>query len=195
MSVNKKIAEHLRIKGISQSEFAERLNTNQPNLSRILKADDMKVSQLIEMSKLLNVSPAYFIDGVEIVGNEELEMLKQENKTLKNYSNLISEHIKTLIDAFYNTKIEILKTEFLNEDSKVKDQLIEESEGKREEEKHTYTDLNTVFLELAKKEYNVDRSEMIKECRSEIRKASRTTSQTETLKARAQSINQRKNKN
>lgn len=129
MSVNKKIAEYLRIKGVSQKEFAEMLNTNQPNLSRILNSDDMKVSQLEEMAKLLDVSPGYFLGGEMNADNSSLIDVEDKNKRLIRQMKLIEDNFKLVVDLHFRMKSDIIKNELsLKYKSDVLNILLEEVE-------------------------------------------------------------------
>lgn len=51
--VGKLIEERLKVMGISQAEFAKKMNQSQQNVSRILKKKSMDTEKLIELSILL----------------------------------------------------------------------------------------------------------------------------------------------
>jgi transcriptional regulator with XRE-family HTH domain len=73
MAVNKKIHTYIKEQGISQAELAKRTGIAQQNLNRLLAADDIKVSQLIDITKALELPVTYFFDGKEHISNEEIQ--------------------------------------------------------------------------------------------------------------------------
>ncbi|MCW3076944.1 MAG: hypothetical protein JWO32_1553 [Bacteroidetes bacterium] len=83
MSVNKKIIDLLRVLNIPQAALAEKLGMAQSNLNRLLNSEDLKVSQLIEISKSLNVSPSHFFDGSETINKNELDACKKRVEELE----------------------------------------------------------------------------------------------------------------
>jgi len=129
MSVNKRLIEYIRVKGVSQSEIAKKLNIAQPNLNRILNSDDLKVSQLIELCTVLEVSPTYFFDGTETINNEELERLKQENALLKQNTSLINQNLNLGSKLFLKTQLEVLDEDFKDVSEDIKNKLISEVKG------------------------------------------------------------------
>lgn len=50
----------MKVKGLTQHEVAEKLGISTASLNKTLKNDGMRVSTLVNISKVLNVSPAIF---------------------------------------------------------------------------------------------------------------------------------------
>lgn len=73
MDVNKIIREYLKSKGVSQFELAKLTGISQPNIHRLLNANDIKISQLSKITKALKLPITYFFDGKEHVANEEID--------------------------------------------------------------------------------------------------------------------------
>lgn len=63
MSVNNKILEVAKAKKISHEKIAQKLGIARPNLTRLLNGSDLKVSTLLEISKILDIDPAYLISN------------------------------------------------------------------------------------------------------------------------------------
>lgn len=82
-SINKKIRDYIDSKGIKQTDIANSLKIHQSSLSRTLNSDDLKVSQLIKISKVLMVGPTYFFDGSEIIDKNDLEICKKRIQELE----------------------------------------------------------------------------------------------------------------
>ena len=114
MSINKKIVKYLEEKGISHSVLVKKTGISKQNLSRILGAsDDLKVSQLLDICKALNLPPTYFFDVVEnqnanlIKRIEELEEIIEDKKfRIRVYDRVDQERIikwaNELIDEHYS---------------------------------------------------------------------------------------------
>jgi transcriptional regulator with XRE-family HTH domain len=83
LTVNKKILDYIKIKGLSQSEIANKMNIAQSSLNRTLNSDDLKISQLIALCKAIEVSPNYFFDGTETIDNNKISLLENEITSLK----------------------------------------------------------------------------------------------------------------
>ena len=111
-----KILELLKNKSITQTELAKRTGISQQNLNRLLNASDIKVSQLIEISKALGVAPTYFFDGSESITNAEIESYKNEIINLKTLVNL---NKRADLERFLQTVYEILENDFKNESKEV----------------------------------------------------------------------------
>ncbi len=77
MNINKNIVAYMAKHQVSQNDLAQKLGYTQANLSRILKADDIKISQLTKICEALNVPPYTFFDNVPNVSNEDIEGYKE----------------------------------------------------------------------------------------------------------------------
>src|ERR1017187_443390 len=100
MNTNKKILKYLEDKGINHSVLVKKTGISKQNLSRILSADDIKLSQLIEITKALDLPLTYFIDGKEKISNEEIEKYKERITELeedlverKKWTKVLERHI------------------------------------------------------------------------------------------------------
>ncbi len=122
MSVNKQILEYLRSKGVSQANLAEKMGVAQSNLNRLLNSDDIKVSQLIEICKVLNLNPGYFFNGNETINNQDVENYKKRIKELEYLVNL---NKRAEIEKYFNAVNEILNYHFPNLEEKIKDEILE----------------------------------------------------------------------
>ena len=83
MSINNKILKYLQDKKISQVELAKRTNILPQNLNRLLNADDIKLSQLIAITKALDLPLTYFFEGNENVSTEKKQEFKKSNTELQ----------------------------------------------------------------------------------------------------------------
>ena len=83
MDVNKKILKYLEDKGINHSVLVKKTGISKQNLSRILSSDDIKYSQLAQITTALDLPLTYFIDGKEKISNEEIEGYKETIADLK----------------------------------------------------------------------------------------------------------------
>jgi DNA-binding Xre family transcriptional regulator len=83
MEINKKILKYLEDKGINHSVLVKKTGISKQNLSRILSSDDIKFSQLIEITKALDLPLTFFIDGKDKVSNEEIENYKERISELE----------------------------------------------------------------------------------------------------------------
>lgn len=126
MNVGKKILEYLRMKDISQSYLAEKLKIKQQSISRLLNSNDIKLSQLIEITKALELPVTYFFDGKEHNGaNEEIEGYKKRiaelEEMLGDKRQIIATRQKHDIEQVKKALNEILENEYKtlsNEDKK-----------------------------------------------------------------------------
>ncbi len=82
MSITEKVKEYMRLKNIPHTTLAEKLNTSNQNISRILNSDDLKVSTLEKIAKALDLPIKYFFDDdlKEVI---ELEEIKAQLNTLQ----------------------------------------------------------------------------------------------------------------
>lgn len=94
MDVNKKILEYLKKERISQSELADKTGITQQNLNRLLNAENIKVSQMLEITKALMLPSTYFIDGKGQVSKEEIE---KKNKRIAELEEMLKDK-KRIID-------------------------------------------------------------------------------------------------
>ena len=83
MTINNKIQTYIENKGLKLVDISKKMGISKQNFNRILHSDDLKISQLIELCKILEVSPTYFFDGSETLSNSEIEGYKKEIETLK----------------------------------------------------------------------------------------------------------------
>lgn len=110
MTINKKIQAYIENKGFKLIDISKKIGISKQNFSRILNSDDLKVSQLLELCKVLEVNPSYFFDGSEMLNNKESINIKREKEFLdKLYHNEITARIneerrsRHLIQYYYET--------------------------------------------------------------------------------------------
>lgn len=123
MSINKKIQVYIENKGLKLVDISKKIGISKQNFSRILKSDDLKVSQLIELCAVLEVSPTYFFDGTETINSEEIEGYK---KRITELEILINTNRKAEISRYYNTIQDILKNDYANIDEQTKTKVYEQ---------------------------------------------------------------------
>ena len=123
MSINKKIQVYIENKGLKLVDISKKIGISKQNFSRILKSDDLKVSQLIELCTVLEVSPTYFFDGTETINSEEIEGYK---KRIAELEILINTNRKAEISRYYNTIQDILKNDYANIDEQTKTKVYEQ---------------------------------------------------------------------
>jgi transcriptional regulator with XRE-family HTH domain len=121
MSVNKKIKEYIKEIGVSQFELAKKTGISQPNLNRLLTADDIKISQLVELTKALGLPVTYFFDGKEHVSNDEIDGYKKRIEELQYLVNL---NKRAELEKYTQVVKEILKYEITNESQEVKNKVL-----------------------------------------------------------------------
>ncbi len=103
-TINEIIKSYIEEKGIKLSELARKTGISAQNLSRILHAKDLKVSQLFSISEALNVPYDYFIYCYARQFNTAAEclmsikMLEDENKQLKEQIILLQNKIIELFE-------------------------------------------------------------------------------------------------
>jgi len=85
MDINTNIVAYMAKHKVSQNDLAQKLGYTQANLSRILNADDIKVSQLNKICEALNVPPYIFFDNVPNISNEEIEKDKKRVVELEDF--------------------------------------------------------------------------------------------------------------
>ncbi len=108
-SVNKRILEYIRSNDISLSDVAKKIGVAQSSLSRTLSSDDLKISQLVEITKALELPVTYFFDGKEHISNEEIEGYKKRIEELEYIVSLGKKHED---EKLYLILIGILDSEF-----------------------------------------------------------------------------------
>lgn len=83
MDLAKKIRELRVTKGIKQSEMAEKLGVAQSNYSRLeSKGNDITFQELLDISKIFNISIIELLGGVASVDNES-QKIKERIKKIK----------------------------------------------------------------------------------------------------------------
>lgn len=97
MKVGEKILSEIEKKGIQKKTLATDLGISEATLYNIFKSDDIALSKLKAISKILGLSPSYFIDDSPSVlvvqldksGNENIVMvpIKAQAGYLNNYDN------------------------------------------------------------------------------------------------------------
>ncbi|HXB40549.1 MAG TPA: helix-turn-helix domain-containing protein [Bacteroidia bacterium] len=124
MEVNKRIVKYLEDRGINNSVLAKKAGLSKQNLSRVLSSNDIKLSQLLSITKALELPLTYFFDGNENVTNE-IESYKQKiielENSLKDKTQLLTIHKRAL-----NTTIEDIEKvmdEFKETDPKLYNDL------------------------------------------------------------------------
>lgn len=140
MSINKKILDFIKMKGIAQADLAKKMKIAPSNLNRILNSDDLKISQLVEISKILKVNPTHFFEGESSLNNKELESYKNRITELEK---IIKDKEHYEFEKFYGTVKEILfyDKDFGSVEDKLKERIIiyiSEAYGKSQLEKIIY---------------------------------------------------------
>ncbi|MES2396227.1 MAG: helix-turn-helix transcriptional regulator [Bacteroidota bacterium] len=128
MDVNKKILEYLKKERISQSELADKTGITQQNLNRLLNAENIKVSQMLEITKALMLPSTYFIDGKVQASNDEIEWrnkrIAELEEMLKDKKRIIDEREDRdkyfLLDGISS----LLDSEFKNIKPKTKKEIL-----------------------------------------------------------------------
>ncbi|MES2837032.1 MAG: helix-turn-helix domain-containing protein [Bacteroidota bacterium] len=83
-TVNQRIKDYIKIKGIKYTEIAVAVGLSNPNLHRLLSSDDIKVSMLVKFCKALNVDMDYFIEGKSnLLAEKKFALTKSKNKLEK----------------------------------------------------------------------------------------------------------------
>lgn len=110
-----KLKDLHKSKLLTQADLADKLGMTRANFSLIMQRQDMKVSQLESIAKILGVSPCYFFDEhtTDLVVSEpksnygynalEVESYKKECTMLKEINTLLRDKITLLqekIDRF-----------------------------------------------------------------------------------------------
>ncbi|MDF2447506.1 MAG: Cro/C1-type DNA-binding domain [Bacteroidota bacterium] len=131
MSINKAILKYLDEKGISHSVLVRKTGISKQNLSRILGSDDLKISQLNEICKALNLPVTYFFGVNEIDDHAKLtqriseleEMLKDKKFRIKIYDKIEKERVykwgNELIDekfSYFSPEQRAYALKFISED-------------------------------------------------------------------------------
>ncbi|HCQ30237.1 MAG TPA: hypothetical protein DIU39_08130 [Flavobacteriales bacterium] len=104
-TLNEIIKKYIEEKGIKLSELAKKTGISAQNLSRILHAKDLKVSQLFSISDALNLPYDYFIYCYTRQFNSadeclmSIKLLEDENKQLRDQIILLQNKI---IELFGN---------------------------------------------------------------------------------------------
>lgn len=128
MSVNKKILEYLKTERISQSELATKTGIIQQNLNRMLNSKDMKVSQLLDITKALGLPLTYFIDSKAQVSNDEIEKkdkrIAELEKILDEKRRLDDKMLKFEEKVLREGIIDVLEIEFKNIKVNTKNELL-----------------------------------------------------------------------
>jgi transcriptional regulator with XRE-family HTH domain len=103
-TINEIIKHYIEEKGIKLSELARKTGISAQNLSRILQAKDLKVSQLFAISEALSVPYDYFIyyysRQFSTVSDclRSIKGLKEENKQMKEQIILLQNKIIELFE-------------------------------------------------------------------------------------------------
>jgi transcriptional regulator with XRE-family HTH domain len=98
-TLNELIKKYIDDHGIKLSELSKKTGISSQNLSRILHANDLKVSQLFAITEALNLPYDYFIYCYEKkISNlndcyESVKKIEEENKALKNQIILLQNKI------------------------------------------------------------------------------------------------------
>lgn len=109
MSVNKNILSFLKGKAISQLELAKKLQTSHQGLNRILNSEDLKVSQLIEITKALDLPTHFFFDDYKEESNNNNEADKKRIAELEEILKDKKAWIKTMHEMVLNDKLESIE--------------------------------------------------------------------------------------
>lgn len=196
MTVNQRILNYIDEKGIKSVDLAKKLDMSKQNLSRILNADDMKVSQLLSISKILEVSPTTFLSDESTISPEEmseLEQLREALKRNKQHEDLASKYITSVIESHYNLKIEIYNREIKDETKEgLKQNLISRAEKDKIKFKEEYKDFNTIATQLVESLFPNKPEVLTKKIKTEVRKLSRTPDQRQEILDRKKSIDEAK---
>jgi DNA-binding Xre family transcriptional regulator len=66
-SINKKISTYLKVKCLNHSILYTPMGTTKANMSHLLKADEMKLSQFVSICKILKVRPTLFFTDIDFL--------------------------------------------------------------------------------------------------------------------------------
>lgn len=121
MNVNNKILVYLESKGIGQTGLAKKMGISKQNLFRLLNSDDIKISQLLQITKVLEVPFTYFFDGKENVSNDEKE---KDKKRIEDLEYLVNLNKRAELDKYIQVINEILKYEFKDEPQDIKNMVL-----------------------------------------------------------------------
>ena len=160
MDVNNNVLEFLKENRITINELAQHLSIASPNLLRMLKADDMKVSLLLRIADYLSVSPALLINGEETINKSEFIVLQEDNKNLKHQIKLIEINFKLIADLHFNIKKDVIKNDL---SKSYQDDIIELLLKEAEEEKEKLSSIDD-STEIFKLTYSTDWMTVRKEC-------------------------------
>lgn len=136
MNVNNKVLAYLESKGIGQTGLAKKMGMSKQNLFRLLNSDDIKISQLVEITKALEVSFTYFFDGTENISNDEVERYKKRivelEEMLGDKRRIIAEIEKHEVDNVKKLLNDIIENEYktLSDEEKKEARKIVLSEAK-----------------------------------------------------------------
>jgi transcriptional regulator with XRE-family HTH domain len=121
--VNSKILAYLVANNISQTKLASDTGIAQQNLSRLLKAKDIKLSQLSLITKALSLPITYFFDGNENISSKEILAYQEKINRLEK---LLKIREKSEIEKYFATVKEILDYEFLDVSADIKKQVFKD---------------------------------------------------------------------
>jgi DNA-binding Xre family transcriptional regulator len=121
MNINEFISAYIDSKGVKRTTIAKSLGITKQNLNRILNAPDLKVSQLLEICKVLDVDPGFFLSETNSKKNSEIEKYKGKIEALE-YA--IGSHYRALADKYYHAVSNILQTEYKHIDPKIKERIL-----------------------------------------------------------------------
>ncbi|MDO9186766.1 MAG: helix-turn-helix transcriptional regulator [Bacteroidia bacterium] len=130
MDVNKKILEYLKKERISQSELADKTGITQQNLNRLLNAENIKVSQMLEITKALELPSTYFIDGKVQAKNDEIEWrnkrIEELEEMLRDKNLIINERRRYEDQRLFDAVLSLLDLEFKNVKANTKKEILEQ---------------------------------------------------------------------
>lgn len=142
MIINKKIQTYIENKGLKLVDISKKMGISKQNFSRILNSDDLKLSQLIDLCKILNVNPSYFFDGSESINNAEIEGYK---KRISELEEIISNKNEIDMLKFFNELKEISRDEFKEESDKIKEDACILILGKMNQMQHIISKVNMSY--------------------------------------------------
>lgn len=126
MTIGEKVRLAVSFSNLSVKEIAEKLDTTTQNIYKLFKKDSIDSKYLENIAQLLDLSPSHFFNESVIekaktekieteikLLNDGIELLKSENKTLKDKNIVLLEKLNDAQEKYIqiiNEKTELLKS-------------------------------------------------------------------------------------
>ena len=163
MTINNKIQNYIEKKGFKLVDISKKMGISKQNFSRILNSDDLKLSQLIELCKVLEVNPTYFFDGSETINNEEIEGYK---KRIEELEFIVDQSKFYRVDKFLTEASNVIKYDFPEIEKSIKEKVLNEIvDGVKNYKTMMYNLLSNFHMdisEMSKQEIKKEIEELIK---------------------------------